>query len=289
MRGSIGAAAAVVALTAALVRADDPADKAAERKKAVEAAWTMAGAGDFSAVETDHLLIYGPKDWDKRLKDLGPLLEKQYAQAKTALGYDDKTDPLPAKAAVYIFADREPFTAFVRRVDKQRLDSDDAASFNAEDDALHVAAGPPRLKSDLGQEGEAAEQLASLLLARKAGLKTIVAGWLSEGFGRATYYRAVGGPKTAADRREAASWAAKGSAKDIWNGNLDAEKAAALEASLADYFAYGPGAGKFADLLKGFAPEENVLKKTTEQALDAAGLTPDRVEKSWKSWAPSVK
>ena len=81
-------------------------------------------------METDHLLIYAPKDWDKRLKDLGTLLEKQYDQAKSALGYDDKTDPFPAKATVFVFGEREQFTAFVRRVDKQRLDSDDAASFN---------------------------------------------------------------------------------------------------------------------------------------------------------------
>ena len=283
MRRSIGTAAAVLALTAALVRADDTADKAAARKQAAEAAWTTAGAGEFSTLETDHLLIYAPKDWDKRLKGLGTLLEKQYAQAKSALGYDDKTDPLPAKATVFIFAEREPFAAFVRRVDKQRLDSDDAASFNAEDDALHVAAGPARAKSDLGQEGEAAEQLAALMLARKAGLKTILPGWLSDGFGRATYYHAVGGPKTGADRREAAAWAAKGSAKDVWNGNIDADKSVVLEGSLADYFAYGPGAGKFGELLKGFMPEENVARQTTEHALDAAGLTPDRIEKSWKS------
>ncbi len=289
MRRSIGVAAAVLALTAALVRADDPADKTAARKQTAEAAWTTAGAGDFATWETDHLLIYAPKDWGKRLKELGTLLEKQYAQAKSALGYDDKTDPLPAKATVFIFAERDHFTAFVRRVDKQRLDSDDAAAFNAEDDALHVAAGPARSKADLGQEGEAAEQLAALMLARKAGLKTILPGWLSDGFGRATYYHAAGGPKTASDRREVAAWSAKGSAKDIWNGAIDAEKASALEGSLADYFAYGPASSKFAELLKGFTPEENVARQTTEHALDAAGLTPDRIEKSWKTWAATAR
>ena len=289
MRRSIGVMVAVLALTAAGGRADEAVDKTAARKQAAEAAWAVVGAGDFRLEETDHVLIYTPKDWDKRPKDMGALLEKQYAAAKGALGYDDKTDPLPAKAVVFVFPERENFAAFVRRVEKRRLESDDSATFNAEDDALRVAVGPPRSKADLDPDGQAAAQLAALLLARKAGLRTVLPGWLPDGFGRATFYHAVGGPRAAADRRTASAWAARGSAKDVWNGAIDADKAAALQGSLADYFAYGPGAGKFSELLKGFQPEENVEKKTTEQALEAAGLTADRVEKSWRAWAVQAK
>jgi hypothetical protein len=285
MRCGIGVAALVLALTAASARADEAADKTAERKKAAEAAWAVVGAGDFATLETDHLLIYAPKDAEKRLKDLGALLEKQYATAKAALGYDDKTDPLPAKATVFLFPERENFAAFIRRVEKRRLEADDSAMFNAEDDALRVGVGPPRSKGDLEIDGQAAEQLAALLLARKAGLKTVLPGWLSDGFGRATYYHAAGGSRAPADRRTASAWAAKGSVRDIWNGAIDADKAAALQGSLADYFAYGPGAIRFSELLKGFAPEENVEKKTTEQAVEAAGWTAEKVEKSWKAWA----
>jgi hypothetical protein len=289
MQRIIGTAAVILALTAVAGRADEAADKAAARKKTAEEAWALVGAGDFSTLETDHLLIYAPKDWEKRLKDVGALLEKHLTQAKGALGYDDKTDPLPAKVLVFIFAERDHFAAFVRRVEKRRLEADDSAAFAAEDDVLNVVVGPPRSKSDLGQEGQAGEGLASLLLARKAGLKTLLPGWLSEGFGRATYYHAAGGPRAGADRRDAGSWASKGSAKDIWNGAIDADKASALQGSLADYFAYGPGAGKFAGLLKGFAPEENVEKKTTEQALDSVDLKWERVDKGWKTWAISAK
>ena len=34
----------------------------------------------------------------------------------------------------------------------------------------------------------------------------------------------------------------------------------------------------------GFKPEENIQAKTAAQALDAAGLPPDRVAASWKRW-----
>ncbi len=253
-----------------------------DRKASAEAAWAAVGAGDFATLETNHLLIYAPKAWDKRLKDLGTLLEKQYDQARSALGYDDKTEPFSGKAVVYLFDERDHFAAFVRRVEKRRLESDDTACFSADDEALHAAVGPTQAKDDWGTDARAAEQLAALMLARKAGTKVPLPAWLTDGFGRATFYHAVGGPKTAADRQTAHQWAAKGSAKDIWSGATDLP---ALQGSLADYFAYGPQSSKFLALVKGFEPEENVEKQTTEHALDAAGFSADNVQKSWKGWA----
>ncbi len=152
-----------------------------------------------------------------------------------------------------------------------------------------MAVGAPRSKTDLPAEGQAGEQLAELLLARKAGTKTILPGWLVDGFGRATYYHAVGGPKTTAERQKASTSASKTYAKDVWTGAVDAEKAPALQASIADFLAYGPGASKFSALLKGFAPEENMEKKTTEQALDGSGYTPEQLERAWRTWARSAK
>ncbi len=116
MQRIIGAAAILI-LAAGMLRADDAANKTAARKKAAEAAWAEAGAGDFSHLETTHLLIYAPKDWEKRLKDLGKSLEKHFDQAVGALGFDEKAGPLPVKATVFVFADRVHFGAFVRRVE----------------------------------------------------------------------------------------------------------------------------------------------------------------------------
>jgi hypothetical protein len=286
MRRLIGGLAAVL-LLAAGAWADEAADKTAARKKQAEADWETVGAGPFVHLETDHLLIYAPNDWEKRLKDVGAALEKEYEQAKGALAFDAKSDPLPAKALVFLFDERERFAAYVRRVEKRRLESDEAAVFGADDEALRVAAGPPRSKQDLDTDGMAGEQLAALLLARKAGVKTPLPGWLTDGFGRATYYRAVGGPRTGADRAKAIEWAKMmKSAKDIWTGAVDADKAPALQGSLADYLAYGPKSDKFPAFVLGFKPEENVEKKTTEQAFEAAGLTADKVDKSWRAWTP---
>jgi hypothetical protein len=287
MRGLCGVLAAGLLCAVVAARADEPADKIAALKKTAEANWDMVGAGAFVHLETDHLLIYAPKEWEKRLKDLGTMLEKDYDQAKGVLGYDAKTEPVPTKVLVYLFDERDHFAAFVRRVEHRRLEADDSGGYSAADDDLHLAVGPPRAKADLPQDGAAGEQLAGLLLARKAGPKTPLPGWLVEGFGRATYWHAVGAGKgvVGIDRQKATAWAQTKGGKDIWTGPLDADKAPALQGSLADYLAYGPGTSKFPAFVTAFKPEENMERKTTEKAFEDAGLKAENVDKGWKAWA----
>ena len=91
------------------------------------------------------------------------------------------------------------------------------------------------------------------------------------------------------DRRAAARLSSKHGAKDIYDGLVEAAEATPLRGSLADYLAYGPGAAKFPALLKGFEPEENVESKTTGQALQSAGISWDRLDRSWKTWALTVR
>ncbi len=62
-----------------------------------------------------------------------------------------------------------------------------------------------------------------------------------------------------------------------------------LEASLADFLAYGPGQSKFAAFVEAFKPEENQEKKTTEQALEGINLPKDRLNTRWREWAANPK
>ena len=62
------------------------------------------------------------------------------------------------------------------------------------------------------------------------------------------------------------------------------DEAALLDASLMDYLAYGPGAGKFSKVLDGFKPEDNIPMKTTLQALQNAGLTLEALNTRWQKW-----
>ena len=85
---------------------------------------------------------------------------------------------------------------------------------------------------------------------RKAGASTIVPGWLVTGFGRATHYRVAGSASrdVASERSATARFAVrnKRNASDVWGGGLEGEEALLLQASVADFFAYGPGRSKFA-------------------------------------------
>jgi hypothetical protein len=43
------------------------------------------------------------------------------------------------------------------------------------------------------------------------------------------------------------------------------------------------GSKRFGKFLDGFKPEENMATKTIAQAMEAAGLVPDKVNRSWKT------
>jgi hypothetical protein len=265
--------------------ADDNKARVAEQKKKAEANWETVGAGDFAHLETKHLLIYASKALEKQLKALGALLEKQHDLAWGALAFEEKKDDLPGKVTVYVFTSREPFTAFLRRVERRRVMPEDEGSYSAADDDLHAAAGPSR-KGTFPVEAMAGEQLAALLLARKAGKSTPLPSWLTSGFGRATYYRAAPGTRAvAADRKLAARLAGVRSAADVWNGTADASEMDALAGSLVDFLAYGPLAGKFPSFVVGFQPGENMDSRTAAQAMEAAGLKGDVIDQRWKAWA----
>jgi hypothetical protein len=270
--------------------ADDAAEVIAAQKKVAQENWSQLEAGELAVHETTHFLIYAPKTMDRQIKALGATLEKYNEQARKALGYEEKEEPWPGKLTVYLFPERDTFAAFVRRVEKKRLETEDISSLDVDSDQPHVAAGPSKNKKYPGIEERAAEHVASALLQKKAGNGVEVPGWLRSGFGRATTYRVA--PKDAAVKKErtlAAKWTATRTTADVWGGKLDADEAPVLEASLADYLAYGPPSAKFPKFVTGFKPGENLLAKTAAQALETAGIAADTLDKRWREWAVSPR
>jgi hypothetical protein len=267
------------------VWADEATDKIAAQKKAAEENWAQVEAGEMAHLETSHLLIYASKSMERKLRDMSATLEKHQEMARKALGYDEKNEPWPGKLTIYLFADREPFAAFVRRVEKRRVEAEDTGSHFVDSDSPHAVAGPPRHKKDLPMDNEIAEQSAAALLQKKAGKDVILPGWLLSGFGRATTYRII--PTNAAIRKErtvAAKLSATKTAKDVWGETLDGDEAPILAASVADYLAYGPESSKFSKFVAGFKPDNGQEKKTAAQAFEAAGLTPEKLDAKWRIW-----
>ena len=131
-----------------------------------------------------------------------------------------------------------------------------------------------------------------MLLERRAGLATPLPDWLISGFGRATYYRTMPkDPATLADRRLAYDSVAKRkrTAKDVWSGKVEMDEAAALYGALADFFIYGPGSPRVDKFLNAFKLEEDMEKKTTEQAIEAAGMKQELIEQTWRGWVAAPK
>jgi hypothetical protein len=291
MRRHLLVALALVAC-AATVRADEAADKVAAQKKQAEANWSAVEAGEFASLETSHLLIYAPKSAEKNLKEIGAVLEKHYAEAARVLGYDAKKAPWVGKITVYLLPEKDQFQAFVRRVEKRRVESGERFSHAVDGDLLHAVAGPSQSKDDFGPEVQAGQQVAAAMMQFKAGAKVPLPDWLLTGFGRATTYRVSPQDKVVlADRKVARDAVPKKklTAKAVYSAMVDVDELPALSGALAELLAYGPGTGKFTDFLAGFKPEENVERKTTEQALEAAGLKLDRLETAWKAWVSNTK
>jgi hypothetical protein len=260
---------------------DEQAKKVVEQKKSAEAAWQSLEIGPFATFETKHLLLYSPKSSEKRLKAISSTLEKYHAQAMKVTGLDPK-DGYPGKITVYLLSDRQTLTTFARRIEKRRPMESETGSFQSADDALHAVAIMTDSKTPV--EAKAGEMIAALLAQRRAGVRTQVPDWLLTGFGRATSYQVSPREKfVLEDRKAARLYIKKREASQVWDGTLEAEEADCLQGSLAELLSYG-SPKRFAKILEGFKPEENVPTKTTPAALEAAGLSAEKVAKTWKAW-----
>src|SRR5262249_45710313 len=188
---SLVTTAALALLLPAGLPADEKDDALAAQRKAAKENWDRVDAGPSVTHETDHLFLVAPKGMEKQLKETGILLEKFYDTSAKFL-FPPKEPAWPGKLAVYLFEQPEQLDSFIRRVEKRRVVGVEKGTFRAEDMQLHAAACPPREKGDPAVRLQAGQQIASAVLMRKAGAKTIVPGWLVAGFGRATSYRVVG-------------------------------------------------------------------------------------------------
>lgn len=268
--------------------AQDKPDPLVKLKKTATENWAKIDSTMPVMAETDHLLLVAPKETEEKLKEHGALIEKHFELAVKAL-FKEKDKPVKGRITVYFLRESEHVDSFIRRVEKRRPRTQESGIFNAEDDKLHVAVGPPREGSETPAEVQAAQEVASLLMQRRAGTRTIVPFWLVNGFGRATYFRVMGEKDklVQADRAKAAQIlkSTKRNAQDVWNGLLEEGEPAALEPNLADFLAYGPGRMKFPALLDAFKPGENVEKHSMEQALQAVDLKVDIINKQFRVWA----
>jgi hypothetical protein len=275
----------LVALPALLAQGTAPGGSAnalIEQRRAGVANWQRAfDKGEPPHHETANLLLYGTAP-GKNLKEVGTLLEKDFAAAKKALALG-KNDLWPGKLTVYLVADRAAYAAFIRRIEKRYPEEGEAGSASVRRDQPHVVAGPPQGPLDPPVEGQAGAQVGVALLKKKAGEG--VPEWVRAGFGRATYLQTAPARERAAERRLVLSQVVqKGRAvQDAW-GALDDPAAPALRASVIEYLAYSGRTKRFVPFVLGFRPEEGKQEPTTADALKAAEIAPAQLNQLWQRW-----
>jgi hypothetical protein len=269
------------------VRGMAVAGVAAKQDEVARANWKkFVGPEPAPALETPYLLIHGTVP-NKSLKETGATLEKQMELARSALKLEDS--PWPGKLTVYLLAERPQFTALVRGLERRNPESEETGSLDIRRDQPHVIAGPPRNPTDPGAEHEAGILIAGALLAKKGGPG--VPEWVVDGFGRATVMLA--GPKNElmAEHRKASAAVIRNKrrAKDIWEGNLSANEAGPIRASMIEYLAFSKRFSRFDQLLAGFRVEENRQNPTTLDALKAANVNPDKLNSAWQTWVKAFR
>jgi hypothetical protein len=168
--------------------------------------------------------------------------------------------------------------------------------------ALELRAYPPfvLVGSDAGDkptDAQMAETAASLaasaVLAKHAGTGAIPEPILL-GFGKAAYLRTDGNAAKLATHRsrvKAVYNKTRGQAFKLdWvTGGQVTPDTDAVAASLAEYLAFGPGAGKFQAVLDALKPSDENQNPTLYTALTAADWKPEAFEPGWQRWVVTGK
>ena len=269
-----------------VARADDEerAKAIATQKAAAESAFKAMELGDFAHVETKHLLVYGPKEMEKRLDAVGKQLEKYHDTAAKAL--DLGKDAYPGKITVYLFAQKADLPRVHPPGREAPADGPrDGGAIRRPTPGCTPSPSPalPRGRSPSSVARGRCWRRCSCSAKRARGRTCPTGSRPASGARRATGRRR-GRSSVADDRKQQRLLVKKRTAADAWDGKLERDEAEPLQASVAEFVVYGLSAARLAKLLNGFKPGENVRTKTTVQALDDANLTPGQLDKAWKRY-----
>lgn len=244
-----------------------------------------ADVKDARVVETEHLVVATELPAAKA-KALADHLEKVFSQAAKALKLE--AGDTKGQMTVFTFSDLDNFRQFQRSVLKQRPDDDQFAAFDVKRDDPFVAVSARRGERAPNFEALAGGEVCRVLLAKKGG-NARLPDWMKDGFAKAVTWRL--NSSTASVDRSAVSRLAPALRKGAkgmpvvdkaWSGT--ARERDLVAASLMDYFASGPGADKFASILSSMIPTDAAAMPSFMDALKAADITVEDLDRSWREW-----
>ncbi|MSR31916.1 MAG: hypothetical protein EXR99_10465 [Gemmataceae bacterium] len=259
--------------------------------EAAKKVWQELNAGPHTVLESNHLILVVPKPFESKGKEFANEVEKHLNLASKILGFTSDSPPWEGKLLLLVLPDREKFGSFVRRLEKRSPDRDELASFVVLEGIPHLAATQAKGKEKSLPYLEANLEISGALLQSKAGSKTALPGWVTEGFAKAIHFRVLGPANKTVQIEHKKAKTQVASIQDIsvvWN-NPDPEKAQVLQASVMEYLAFGPHSAKLPNFLKGFSPDENGNSPSVDQALTAAGLSANNLLGGWKVWVVNPK
>lgn len=257
----------------------------AEQKAAVEALWKrVMDEVEFNYKETENFLFFTTLAKED-LDNLAASLEKAFPTLKKQASFGPKGELWPGKLIVCILDERAQFTVWLRNVEKRMVGKTDVGSYRHERDLSMITAGPPAASVESPPlVVEAVNQLAQALISKA---HPSLPEWFVSGFGRAAMYRHSPKEKLfVLERRLAAELVRAGrTARDVWGGKLGADEGVILHASFVDFLVNSQQIGKlFPEIVANYSSET-----AFEDALKAAKLSADAVDRAWRTWVPTVR
>jgi hypothetical protein len=288
--------AAILAAGLSLTAAADERSDAAKKQKAAAAANLKAADLKAAHVETADLLVYAAVP-EAKTKPLATALQQTFTVAAKALKVDSPEKLWPGKLTVYILPDSRQYKGFVLSALKR-------PAAKGETYALELRAEPPFVLAgmELGEKPTdaqvtetAAGLVASAVLSRHVGTgSAALPEPLLLGFGKAASMRTGGSTnRLATHRRQVRALYTKTQGKafklDTVTSGQTSPDTELVGTSLAEFLAFGPGAGKFQAVLNGLKPSDDNRNPTLQLALAAAEWKPEEVEPAWQKWVYTGK
>lgn len=249
----------------------------------------LAGMQGMVIQQAEAVTVAVPQSLSKRLPAVIAEVNRYHAAALKGTGRQD-ANIWGKRPVVVVFTERNQFASHVRRVEKRSFDPAERASIVVGDDqpAVGLWVETPNSRTGLPPtvEIQVGEKVAAAVFARAAGAKNPVPSWLPEAFGRATSFQVarLTGRSYLAEIRRNAQLFVRNQREAPWNAMQDGFQTQSAQAAFIYWITYGPKAGKMADLVKQFTPEENQERVEFPQALQKAQLSGDQTLGSWQDW-----
>lgn len=259
-----------------------------EQKKTAVNLWkfVITQGLDPKVHETANFLIVGTVD-AKAMEAIGKAAEKITPTLRTNLEFDENEKIWEGRMVIHVAKTRAQFQMLFSKVKKSRPGNDEISTFVHQERRSFILMGPMLNGTrKVSYEHDVIAQLASAMLTHRRDIN-LIPDWLVQGYGRSELYRYA--PRSFNQERVLAAQLlsqSKYNLNELMAGNLGPMETQVLGASLADFIFHSTFMEKYRPAILASLGLDG---QPFDEALKAAGIDRDYVNKAWVAWSKNPK